>query len=52
MSLHGLLSVTMGVPNVEATAAYYADFGLEPGPDHWFSTADGGRQRRSPHLTP
>ena len=30
MSLHGLLSVTIGVPNVEETAAYYADFGLEP----------------------
>ena len=28
MSLHGLLSVTMGVPNVDETAAYYADFGL------------------------
>jgi catechol 2,3-dioxygenase-like lactoylglutathione lyase family enzyme len=27
MSLHGLLSVTIGVPNVEETAAYYADFG-------------------------
>ena len=25
MSLHGLLSVTMGVPNVDETAAYYAD---------------------------
>jgi catechol 2,3-dioxygenase-like lactoylglutathione lyase family enzyme len=44
MSLHGLLSVTMGVPNVGQTAAYYADFGLAPGADHWFSTADGGRQ--------
>jgi catechol 2,3-dioxygenase-like lactoylglutathione lyase family enzyme len=50
MSLHGLLSVTMGVPNVEATAAYYADFGLEPGPDHWFSTSDGGRQLRIEHA--
>lgn len=30
MSLHGLMSVTMGVPNVEETAAYYADFGLTP----------------------
>jgi hypothetical protein len=28
MSLHGLLSVTIGVPNVEETAAYYAEFGL------------------------
>jgi len=30
MSLHGLLSVTIGVPNVEETAAYYTDFGLAP----------------------
>ena len=30
MSLHGLLSVTIGVPNVAETAAYYADFGLAP----------------------
>ena len=37
MSLHGLLSVTIGVPNVEQTAAYYADFGLAPGEDNWFA---------------
>jgi catechol 2,3-dioxygenase-like lactoylglutathione lyase family enzyme len=30
MSLHGLLSVTIGVPNVEETAAYYTEFGLAP----------------------
>jgi hypothetical protein len=46
MSLHGLLSVTIGVPNVEATAAYYAEFGLEPGADGWFSTTDAGAQLR------
>src|SRR5580692_6609124 len=46
MSLHGLLSVTMGVPNVAETAAYYADFGLTSGGDGWFSTTDGGRQLR------
>jgi catechol 2,3-dioxygenase-like lactoylglutathione lyase family enzyme len=46
MSLHGLLSVTIGVPNVEETAAYYADFGLAPSDGHWFSTTDGGRQLR------
>ena len=40
MSLHGLLSVTMGVPNVDETAAYYADFGLAPEEDGWFSTLD------------
>jgi len=46
MSLHSLLSVTIGVPNVEETAAYYAEFGLTPGADGWFSTADAGRQLR------
>ena len=46
MSLHGLLSVTIGVPNVEETAAYYADFGLAPQDDGWFSTLDAGRQLR------
>src|SRR5271163_1771753 len=44
MSLHGLLSVTIGVPNVEETAAYYTDFGLAPAAGGWFSTADGGPQ--------
>jgi catechol 2,3-dioxygenase-like lactoylglutathione lyase family enzyme len=44
MSLHGLSSVTIGVPNVAETAAYYADFGLTPEGDYWFSTADAGRQ--------
>ena len=46
MSLHGLLSVTIGVPNVEETAAYYAEFGLAPEADGWFSTLDAGRQLR------
>jgi catechol 2,3-dioxygenase-like lactoylglutathione lyase family enzyme len=46
MSLHGLLSVTIGVPNVDQTAAYYAEFGLEPDGDGWFATADAGRQLR------
>ena len=44
MSLHGLLSVTIGVPNVAETAAYYADFGLAPEAGGWFSTRDAGRQ--------
>jgi catechol 2,3-dioxygenase-like lactoylglutathione lyase family enzyme len=44
MSLHGLLSVTIGVPNVEETAAYYTDFGLTPAAGSWFSTVDGGQQ--------
>jgi catechol 2,3-dioxygenase-like lactoylglutathione lyase family enzyme len=46
MSLHGLLSVTIGVPNVEETAAYYGEFGLTPEPGNWFSTVDAGRQLR------
>ena len=46
MSLHSLLSVTIGVPNVGETAAYYADFGLTPADDGWFSTADAGQQLR------
>ena len=49
MSLHGLLSVTIGVPNVEQTAAYYAEFGLTPEDDNWFATADGGSQL---HIVP
>ncbi|MDL5160111.1 VOC family protein [Actinomycetospora termitidis] len=52
MALHGLASVTIGVPDVAATSAYYTDFGLVPDDDGWFSTADGGRQLRlvaSPH---
>ncbi|MFY9930539.1 MAG: VOC family protein [Streptosporangiaceae bacterium] len=31
MALHRLTSITMGVPNVEETSAYYAEFGLQPG---------------------
>src|SRR3989440_5787933 len=49
MSLHRLTSITVGVPNVEETAAYYADFGLRPtgtSPDGAvrFATRDGGEQ--------
>ena len=46
MSLHGLMSVTIGVPNVDETAAYYTDFGLAPDSSGWFSTTDAGRQLR------
>jgi catechol 2,3-dioxygenase-like lactoylglutathione lyase family enzyme len=46
LSLHGLLSVTIGVPNVAATSAYYEEFGLTPSGDGWFSTRDAGRQLR------
>ena len=46
MALHRLTSVTMGVPDVAETAAYYEEFGLTPESDGWFSTRDGGRQLR------
>ncbi|MCS7478492.1 VOC family protein [Umezawaea endophytica] len=47
MPLHRLTSITLGVPNVGATADYYAEFGLQRGPDdHRFSTVDGGEQLR------
>ena len=46
MSLHGLMSVTIGVPNPGETGAYYGDFGLTPEGDGWYSTADAGRQLR------
>jgi catechol 2,3-dioxygenase-like lactoylglutathione lyase family enzyme len=49
MSLHGLTSITLGVPNVDAVASYYEDFGLRgvgdrPGRGLVFATADGGEQ--------
>ena len=46
MALHRLTSITMGVPNVEETAAYYDEFGLAPDGDGWFTTRDAGRQLR------
>lgn len=54
MALHGLTQITLGVPNVESTADYYEDFGLErirasaPGGVD-FATTDGGVQL---HLVP
>jgi catechol 2,3-dioxygenase-like lactoylglutathione lyase family enzyme len=36
----------MGVPNVERTAAYYAEFGLTHGESGTFTTVDGGEQLR------
>src|ERR1700722_13290046 len=46
MALHRLASVTIGVPQVGETAAYYGEFGLTAGSDGWFSTRDGGPQLR------
>jgi catechol 2,3-dioxygenase-like lactoylglutathione lyase family enzyme len=49
VSLHGLTSITLGVPDVEAVSRYYEEFGLTPSgrsPDggRRFSTLDGGEQ--------
>jgi len=44
MGLHRLSSVVIGVPNVDATAAYYTDFGLTPTGAGGFATTDGGEQ--------
>lgn len=51
MGLHRLTEITIGVPDVAATAAYYAEFGLIPTPASApggqlarFSTRDGGEQ--------
>jgi catechol-2,3-dioxygenase len=49
MSLHGLTSITLGVPDVEAVAGYYEDFGLLPRPagpegQRRFATVEGGDQ--------
>jgi catechol 2,3-dioxygenase-like lactoylglutathione lyase family enzyme len=46
MALHRLAAVTIAVPNVAETSAYYTDFGLLPESDGWFTTRDGGRQLR------
>jgi len=44
MGLHRLTSVAIGVPNLDETIAYYADFGLTHHGDGRFSTKDGGQQ--------
>src|SRR5260370_35937299 len=49
MPLHRLTSVTIGVPNVAETAAYYTEFGLTPQQDGWFGSREGGRQLRIVH---
>jgi hypothetical protein len=49
MPLHRLTQIVMGVPNVEQTAGYYAEFGLVPGTGeskYTFATVDGGEQLR------
>ena len=44
MALHGLGKVTVGVPNVDDTIAYYTDFGLEHRGSGVFATRNGGEQ--------
>jgi catechol 2,3-dioxygenase-like lactoylglutathione lyase family enzyme len=46
MTLHRLVQVTMGVPNVAETTAYYEDFGLTHEGDGTFSSPEGGQQLR------
>ncbi|MBX3024141.1 VOC family protein [bacterium] len=46
MALHRLTSVTLGVPDVAAAAAFYEDFGLTRIGEDRFATVDGGEQLR------
>ena len=46
MPLHRLTSITIGVPNVDETCAFYRDFGLTETAPGRFSTAAGGDQLR------
>lgn len=46
MALHRLTRVTIGVPNLAESIAYYADFGLTHLGDGSFSTEHGGEQLR------
>ncbi len=50
MSLHRMNSVTVGVPDVAATSAYYNDFGLTETKPGVFATPDGGEQLRIVHT--
>jgi len=52
VALHRLTSITIGVPDVAGTAAYYEEFGLTPTGEGRYATVDGGEQLRlvpSPH---
>jgi hypothetical protein len=46
MALHGVASVTIGVPDVDAVGRYYEEFGLTPTGHGCFATTDGGAQLR------
>ncbi len=52
MALHRLTSITLGVPDVEAAAGYYEEFGLTPvgdGKVRRFATEEGGEQLKLAH---
>jgi catechol 2,3-dioxygenase-like lactoylglutathione lyase family enzyme len=51
MPLHGLGKVTLGVPDVEHTIAYYNEFGLDHRGNGVFATANGGEQLEIIHAT-
>lgn len=50
MSLHRLNSITIGVPALTQTSAYYEEFGLVREDDGWFATSVGGRQLKLVHA--
>src|SRR5690349_15765521 len=49
MALHGLAKVTIGVPNLQETIAYYTEFGLTHRGAGVFATGDGGEQLELVH---
>jgi catechol 2,3-dioxygenase-like lactoylglutathione lyase family enzyme len=46
MALHRLVALTMGVPDVDAAATFYSEFGLIETTAGVFATASGGEQLR------
>jgi catechol 2,3-dioxygenase-like lactoylglutathione lyase family enzyme len=50
MALHRMNSVTIGVPDVDGTAAFYREFGLTETKPGVFATPDGGEQLRLVHA--
>lgn len=46
MALHGLTTLTLGVPDPVSVGAYYEDFGLTALGDGRYATVNGGEQLR------
>ncbi len=44
MALHRLTSITLGVPDIDASRSFFDDFGLTVGDGGWMHTRDGGAQ--------